>query len=145
MKKFLALATLLALPALSSSCRKHDYHTVTIRVPEMKNQACAEIVSKAAHGEVSKCRAVHPEKKMEIDLRARTLTVTYDSLKLALKNIEFAIAKAGFSTQEVPANKKAAAELPAECRAEAGAADAAGATSAAPVSAETAATNQATK
>lgn len=131
-----AAAVLILLTVSVSSCRRHDYHTVTIHVPDMKNQACVEIVSKAAHGEVNRCRALHPEKQTRVDLRDRTITITYDSLKLALKNIEFAIADAGFSTAEVPANKKAAEKLPAECRAEPGTADAVVTTSAAPVSAE---------
>ena len=132
-----ATAILLAvLTVCLCSCRRHDYHTVEIHVPEMSNHACAEIVSKAAHGEVARCRALHPEKPLSVDLRTRTVTVTYDSLKLALKNIEFAIADAGFATQDVPANKAAAEKLPAECRPDAGAATNMPATSAPPVSAK---------
>ncbi|MCK5850122.1 MAG: heavy-metal-associated domain-containing protein [Kiritimatiellae bacterium] len=104
------------LCALCLSCRKHDYHTVVIHVPEMHNKACAELVSKAVYVEVNRCRALHGEKSMSLDLRKRTVTVTYDSLNMALKNIEFAIAKVGFATDEVPADLSAVKKLPAECK-----------------------------
>ena len=54
--------------------------------------------------------------KLRFDLDARLVEVTYDSLFVARKNIEFTIADAGFNANEVPANSEAAASLPPECR-----------------------------
>jgi len=82
-----------------------------IHVPEMKNEACVTHVGKA----LSRVPGVHRE-RTELDLKTRTVLVTYESLNLSLKNIEFAIAEAGFAANEIPANKKAIEGLPPECR-----------------------------
>jgi hypothetical protein len=42
--------------------------------------------------------------------------VTYDALKLGIKNIEYVIAGAGFDANDTPAPKEAREALPAECR-----------------------------
>jgi len=142
MRTVLTLTALAACAAVLSSCRKHDWDTQTIGVPEMINDRCVAVVSKAANGEINRCRAGHPEKSTHVDLGARTITVTYDSLKMARKNVAFAIANAGFTTTEqdgkieVPANKKAAAKLPPECRGETATPDPAATTSAAPAAAK---------
>lgn len=52
----------------------------------------------------------------EINLQDRVVLVPYESILMSMKNIEFYIAEAGFSANEVPANKKAQAALPAECK-----------------------------
>jgi len=96
---------------LFGSCRQHDFRTVEISVPGMKNRACSEIVGRRLAGvpgvDVSSIR---------IDLQRRAVTVRYDSLKLSLKNIEFAVAEVGFNANEVPARAEAAAALPPGCR-----------------------------
>ena len=122
--KWFALAVPCALSLLASSCRLHDWRTVRILVPEMKNEACAGIIRDAL---TRGC----PIRRDDIlaDFEDRTLTVRYDSLVLARKNIEFAIADAGFRTleivatesgiytNEIPANPEAAKSLPPECSA----------------------------
>ena len=50
-----------------------------------------------------------------VDLAERKLAVTYDSLILSRKNIEFAVADAGFAANQVPANVEAMKKLPPEC------------------------------
>lgn len=109
--KQLALVGILLLSALTVSCRKQDIRTVTVRVPEMKNKACAQII----HNVLCKVHGVQGD-KIQIDLTSRTVTVTYDSLKLALKNIEFDIAGAGFRANEIPAKPEAVKALPPECK-----------------------------
>lgn len=103
---FLPLAVLLAV-----SCRRQDVRTAAIHVPEMKNEACVEIVLRAVHD----LPGVAPD-KTRVDRVTRMVFVTYESLNLAIKNIEFAVADAGFAANTVPVNAKAAEELPAECR-----------------------------
>jgi len=100
----------LALGAVS--CRTRDVRTVLILVPEMKNAACSDIVVKAVAG----CVGVNPS-KIVVSLPKRTVTVSYDSLLTALKNIEFAVADSGFQANEVPAKQEAARKLPPECTA----------------------------
>ena len=51
-----------------------------------------------------------------VDPVTRTVRVRYDSLKLSVKNLEFAIAKVGFAANEIPADPGAVKKLPAECR-----------------------------
>jgi copper chaperone CopZ len=77
----------------------------------MKNIACGEVVTRA----IMKCSSVDAS-KIQIDFTKRTVSVTYDSLITALKNIEFSIAEAGFQANEVPANEAAAKALPLECK-----------------------------
>lgn len=93
-----------------AGCRKEDIRTVTVSVPELRNTACAKIIGDS----LSKQMGVKPE-KLKFDLTSRTVDVTYDSIFIARKNIEFAIADAGFKANEVPANTNAAAALPPEC------------------------------
>lgn len=91
-------------------CRKQDVRTVTVSVPEMRNRACAKVIGDA----LSRQMGVKPT-KLKFDLSTRTVDVPYDSLFVAKKNIEFTIADAGFSANEVPANTNAASSLPPEC------------------------------
>jgi copper chaperone CopZ len=87
-----------------------DVRTIEIYVPDMKNQSCADIVAKA----VAAIQGVQPDKTV-MDMEHRTVTVTYESLVLSLKNIEFAIADVGFTANKVPANEEARKKLPPDC------------------------------
>jgi len=124
MKSRLHLPTLLAVLGLTcalASCRKSDPRTVHIFVPGMKNQKCAELVARAVAMELTDDKpglasAVLNMGAVRPDISSRTVTVQYESLKLALKNIEFAIAEAGFDANEVPADPEAQRNLPPECQ-----------------------------
>jgi copper chaperone CopZ len=107
MKISSALVAVAALMLLTS-CRVKDIRTIEISVPDMKNAACAEIVRKAV-------LSIPNVTSGEVDLQHRTVVVTYDSIQLSLKNIEFGIADAGFSADMVPANDEARKKLPPEC------------------------------
>ncbi len=109
--KNLLLVLLAVVVVLSVSCRRNDVRTVWISVPEMKNQACADHI-KSALGKVKGIK----NNMTEINLQDRVVLVPYESILMSMKNIEFYIAEAGFSANEVPANKKAQAALPAECK-----------------------------
>jgi hypothetical protein len=92
----------------------------------MKNDLCASIVAEAVAWEIAGNPGDRPNRQLArslqitgtiaVDLTNRTLRVRYDSLKMSLKNIEFAIADAGFEANNTPASASAAAQLPAECR-----------------------------
>lgn len=101
---------LLGCALLASSCRRNDYRTVKIHVPEMRNQACAQII----HSALSRVQGVEWD-SIEINVSERSVTVTYDSMLLSLKNIEFTVAAAGFKADSVPADEKAQKALPPEC------------------------------
>jgi copper chaperone CopZ len=81
----------------------------------MKNEACAELVREAAVKESAGGGSVL-EESIEIDLSERTMVVTYESLRLSSKNIEHAIANAGFTANEIPADPEARAKLPQACK-----------------------------
>ena len=107
MKISSALAAVTVLMLLTS-CRVKDIRTIEINVPDMKNAACADIVRKAV-------LTVPNVTSGEIDIGHRTVVVSYDSIQLSLKNIEFSIADAGFAADMVPANDEARKKLPPEC------------------------------
>jgi copper chaperone CopZ len=102
---------MLLLGCLVLACRRQDIRTVTIRVPAMGSAACTNIVAEA----LQKAQGIPPE-WIRADIEKRTVTVTYDSLQRATKNLEFAIADAGFQANDTPANPQAATNLPADCR-----------------------------
>jgi copper chaperone CopZ len=121
-------------------CRKNDYRVLEFRVPEMKNEACAEIVREAINSTVrikvdrsgprespsAKAARERALSKMdiEIDLESRTVRLWYDSIITAQKNIEYQVAEAGFRVETqsrgetivIPANKDTQEKLPEACR-----------------------------
>ena len=110
MKRYLLLM-LVVLATCGLSCRQRDMRTTLVHVPEMKNQACVDHI-RAAVSRASGKRA----ELTAFDLQGRTVEVSYQSLMLAMKNVEFYIVEAGFSANGVPASPKAAAALPPACR-----------------------------
>lgn len=108
--KSICLAVIVCLALAAASCRQNDYRTVAIHVPDMKNAACVEIVVRAL---ATQQRI--PGENIQVSMEQRSVTVKYDSLNRSLKNLEFAIADAGFRANDIPANEKAKAALPAEC------------------------------
>jgi hypothetical protein len=115
MKRLMAAGLILALVAAGDACRRKDsvgdVRTVTISVPAMHNAAAASRVLRA----LVESQRLAPD-KIQTDFTNQTVTVTYDSLQRAVKNLEFAIAGAGFNANETPADPAAAAKLPPDCR-----------------------------
>jgi hypothetical protein len=128
---------------MGAGCRKNDYRVLEFRVPEMKNEACADIVRKAIHGseriKIGKAPAKNAKETtsrksareraiskldIDIDVETRTVKFWYDSIITGQKNIEYRIAAAGFRVETqsrgepivIPADPKAQAALPANCR-----------------------------
>jgi len=109
MKKICVFAVLLMTVILFVSCRQQDIRKVVIKVPGLKNQVCAKIIQDAfmrQPGIVS----------TSPDYQKHELTVTYNSMVIAVKNLEYTIAAAGFDANDTPAYTNAAAALPKECR-----------------------------
>jgi hypothetical protein len=103
------LAFIMLAVILLSSCRKQDIREVIIQTPGIKNQACAKIVQDAfmrQPGVIS----IRP------DFQKREITVKYNSMVIARKNIEFTVAAAGFDANDTRAPTNAVAALPPECR-----------------------------
>lgn len=111
MKRLAAVIFVAVLCVTAVSCRTKDIRTVTIRVPEMKNQSCVQIVTEV----IARQQGVLRE-TIAPDPVNRVVIVRYDSMQLAIKNIEHAVADAGFQANEIPADEKARQTLPADCR-----------------------------
>jgi copper chaperone CopZ len=94
------------------SCRRQDVRGLVLQIPEMKNEACVEWITQRLRN-VPGVRG----DSIQADRAGRSVTVRYDSLILSRKNIEFAVAEAGFAANGVPAKPEAVAALPAACTA----------------------------
>jgi hypothetical protein len=109
MKRVCAFTALIVTVVLFASCREVDIRKVVVKAPGLKNPACAKVIQDAfmkQPGIVS----------IQPDFQKRELTVTYNSMVIAIKNIEFTIAEAGFDANGEKARTNAVAVLPPECR-----------------------------
>ena len=97
--------------ATLSGCRLSDKRTFTVETPGVKNEVCAQRVAQA----LSTLDGVDMA-SLRFDLAKKTVTLTYESMKLGKKNIEHAIAHAGFDANDIPAFAAAKAALPDACR-----------------------------
>ena len=80
---------LLALLALVGGCRREDIRTMTVVMPDLKTSD--RPVVEAA---LSKYRGVDAS-SYQWDFEAKTLTLSYDSMKVAQSNIRYAIDEKG--------------------------------------------------
>ena len=105
---FIPFCAILLLSGLMTACRTSDVRIQTIRVPQMINNDCAQIIIKS----VEKLDGFI---KVDYALADKTVSITYDSMKTALKNLEFAIAAAGFDANDTPADQRVRVALPPAC------------------------------
>lgn len=80
-------------------------------MPQLVSNECAEQAMAALN--VLEAEAL---REVTADIDRQVMTITYDPSRLALKNIEHALARAGFSANEIAAHPDARAQLPASCR-----------------------------
>jgi hypothetical protein len=73
--------------------------TAVISVPNMKSQTDANIVIDA----IAFARLGRDDPRIEVDAKSRKIVATYESLNLSQRNIEHAIAYAGFDANRIPA------------------------------------------
>lgn len=92
-----------------ASCRSQDIRTQTIRIPEVRTDVARAMVSNS----LAQLEGVIGS---SIRFENGAVIVTYDSMKLALKNMEFAIADIGFAANDTPANAAKQSALPASAR-----------------------------
>ncbi len=102
-----AAGCLALLLMLLPACRRQDIRTARLTVPQMRTPECAERVV----GILSQQAGVQGQ-LVQADLPLREVTVPYDSLLLSLKNLEYALAEAGFDANDIPADPEARARLP---------------------------------
>ncbi|MEI6972213.1 MAG: hypothetical protein WCL44_11950 [bacterium] len=109
-----AAAVVLCLGA----CRRDDYRTHKISVPGLKNERCTEIIQEALvrYAQQSSMDGSIKLDTVRYNTRERWVVIQYDSMKVALKNLEHTIAAAGFAANDIPADSNAVAKLPPECK-----------------------------
>lgn len=94
MKKSFALAAL-AAAAILAGCRRTDVRDFTVHVPELPADGLPKIqAALAKYGGVQ-------HDSLKLDPASRTVSMRYDSMQIAKKNIEIAIAKAGYAANGV--------------------------------------------
>ena len=107
--KYLSGILILLIVLGLGACRKQDLRTVSIKVPGMKNPACSKLIQDSFLKQPG-IQSIRP------DFQNREITITYNSMVVALKNLEFTIAGAGFDANTIKAFTNAVAGLPPECR-----------------------------
>lgn len=88
---------------LVTGCRVSDIREMTVKVPAMASEADVQKVRSA----LAPLAGVDKEKTV-CDVKTHIVTVRYDSMQVAHKNIEIAIAEAGYDANGIAAihNKK---------------------------------------
>lgn len=107
--KIACIFFLVASLGLLTGCFRNDRRTIDFNVPKLTTQECLAYLS-------GRLRANEGVEDVRADFTTGTVTVTFNGLKLALKNIEIIIAEAGFDVNERPADPVARATMPAPCR-----------------------------
>ncbi|NLB70275.1 MAG: hypothetical protein GX804_11470 [Lentisphaerae bacterium] len=118
MKREFFIIAVIAVFTLLNGCRVSDVKEATVIAPGVRNETCLEKVSEAIKTVHISTKSKPPE-VVSADFETGEIVIRYDSMQLGTKNLEHAIAEAGFSCGPFPANKEAAAKLPSECRVEA--------------------------
>ena len=95
--------------ALGMGCFRQDRRTITVNVPQLRSEECLRLVQEAV-------KSVDGIEFVTTNSAPGTVDVTYNALKLGIRNIEFVIAGAGFDANETKAPPQARAALPEGCR-----------------------------
>lgn len=109
-----AALVILAASAIAG-CRRTDVRDFEIKVPELTRANASMYVNALMAYDGIKDVAKLDKNSIVVDEAARTIKVKYDSMKVAKKNLEMAIALAGFEangvTPESVGAKRAAAAV----------------------------------
>ena len=97
MKKMM-IAAALALLAFAG-CRQRDVRDFAVEVPAL-TQENAAVVADAIRGALAACSGVDMS-SLAFDVAGHRVTMKYDSMQGAKKNIEMAIAQAGYAANGV--------------------------------------------
>ena len=102
MKKFefgfsvrMVAAVIAVVACLAAGCRRTDVRDFEVSIPKMTAES-EPVIRQALAG-----FAGVEKPSLKFDQKAKKLTLRYDSMQLAKKNIEMAIAKAGFEANGV--------------------------------------------
>lgn len=109
MKIKLLVVAACSLLMFGVSCRVRDIRTVEIEVPRLRGEQCIRYLQHV----LGSLDGVDADRLL---IEPGRVIITYDSMKLAIKNLEHTIARAGFDANEIPADPEARARLPEACR-----------------------------
>lgn len=98
--KFRMLLFALAGILVMSGCRVSDVRTLTVAVPGMVAESDVQRIQNA----LAPLNGIEKDKAV-FDVKSRKITVSYDSMVIAHKNIEIAIAEAGYEANGIAAIK----------------------------------------
>lgn len=101
--------TLISALLIGTACFRQDRRTITVKVPSLRSEECLRLIQNAA-------KPVDGIEQLTPDYAKGTLDVTYNAMKLGIKNIEFVIAGAGFDANDTKAPDTVKAALPEGCR-----------------------------
>jgi len=108
--KYLSISfSLILMASINVGCFRNDTRIGTFHVPQLQSGECFTYLS-------GKLRGVEGVMDVQADFNTQTVTVTFNGLKAALKNIEFVIAGSGFDVNDTPASTSAKATMPVPCR-----------------------------
>ena len=91
------------------ACFRQDKRTITVKVPQLVSADCLVHIQMGA-------KQVEGIEQVTGDIENKTVDVTYNAMKLGIRNIEFIIARTGFDANDTPASPQARAALPEGCR-----------------------------
>ena len=91
----MAAAVIAVVACLAAGCRRTDVRDFEVSIPKMT------VASEPAIRQALAGFAGVEKPSLKFDQAAKKLTLRYDSMQLAKKNIEMAIAKAGFEANGV--------------------------------------------
>lgn len=94
---------------LSTGCFRNDIRTETFQIEQLRSQEGAVLLSQALQP-IAGILEIRP------DFEARRLTVIFNGREAYLKNIEYAIVKAGFDLPHWPAKAADKEKLPENLR-----------------------------
>ncbi len=97
--KHAALAILASL--VLCGCRRTDVRDFEIKVPELTQKNASVVVNALMAYEGVTDVAKREKNSITVDAEAKVVKVRYDSMKVAKKNLEMAIALAGFEANGV--------------------------------------------
>lgn len=103
LKKISTLSAILLL----AGCLRNDIRTETFQIPEMTSPAHEQRIALALH-QIPGIIEITPNREL------KTLTIVFDGQVTFLKNLEYAIVKAGYDLPHWPAAATDKAKLPKE-------------------------------
>jgi hypothetical protein len=112
-----AAAVLLA----ATGCFRNVVSEAELEVPQMRSEAAARVVEKALRGldaPDASGKRQRNVREVETDWVNGRVRVKYNNVELGVCNLRAAVAHAGFSADEFPADEGARAKLPAGARGE---------------------------